>query len=275
MTSGRACGGCFLPDVAGLRVAWRLPAFGAITLVLFIALLLGKVLLFASPRARQRWRQWLFRGWARLVRPLTGMRATAQGAIPARPFLLIANHLSYMDIALLALYVDSVFVAKLEIASWPLLGRIVRAADTIFIDRTRRSDVNRVNGEIAAALARGDGVVVFAEGTSSSGDEVLPLKPSLLEAAATRAVPVHYARLSYRTGAALPPAREVVCWWGDADFFAHLLELLRLPEFGALVHFGPEAVPGQDRKSLARELHARISALPALDATTSSAGEQT
>ncbi len=248
--------------MAWLRAAWRLAAFAVFTSIMFVIVLITRLLLAFAPASRRRVRNALFKAWARVIAVILGMRVEVNGPAPSTPFLLISNHLSYMDIVLLATRLDAVFVAKMEVASWPLLGPIVRSVNTIFINRGNRRDLLRVSDEIGTALAAGEGIVVFAEGTSSNGAEVLPLKPSLLEAALEAELPVHYARVTYTTPEGTPDAGEVVCWWDDTPLVTHLLRLFRLPRFGALVHFGPEAVVGRDRKELAQVLRDRISALP-------------
>lgn len=182
------------------------------------------------------------------------MRVTVEGSPPAAPFLLVSNHLSYMDIILLAMVVDAAFVAKADLRSWPALGRVFATADTIFIDRGRRRDVVRVTERIHHELARGLGVVVFPEGTSTKGDGMLPFKPPLLDFAARRDHPVHYAAISYTTAAGDGPASRLICWWGDTPFLPHILELLRLERFDARLAFGGAPIHDGDRKALARKL---------------------
>ena len=89
------------------------------------------------------------------------------------------------------------------------------------IDRRKRSDLARVNGEIAQALEDGRGVILFAEGTSTKGSSVLPFRSSLLEAAARPAFPVSYAAVSYRVLGDAPPASLSVCLGGDMTFGIH------------------------------------------------------
>jgi len=139
-----------------------------------------------------------------------------------------------------------------------VLGRLCRGMGTIFVDRERRSDVARAGREILAALDRGDGVVLFAEGTSTAGAGVAPFRSSLLEPAAARRMPVYYASITYRTPAGAPPAHRAVCWWGDMPFASHLFALFGLGAFDAVVRFGPEPVADVDRKRLAARLRERV-----------------
>jgi 1-acyl-sn-glycerol-3-phosphate acyltransferase len=125
---------------------------------------------------------------------------------------------------------------------------------TIFINRENRRDIARVNLEIQQALAKGRGVVLFAEGTSSRGNSVSAFKPGLLEQAARAGLEVSYASLSYRVPAGQTPAHLSVCWWGDMTFFKHLMGMLRLPEIYADITFGSQTIRESNRKTLALKL---------------------
>jgi 1-acyl-sn-glycerol-3-phosphate acyltransferase len=192
------------------------------------------------------------RGWARGVARILGMRVTVEGAPPQPPFLLVANHLSYVDIILLWTRVPGDFLAKQEISSWPILGHLTRSAGTLFIDRTRAADLPRVIAELAAVLARRRGAIVFPEGKSTDGATVLPFRPSIFEVALGAACPVRCAAISYTTPPGAAPARLAVCWWGEVSFLDHLYRLLLLPRFEARLTFVDQEAQGADRKELAR-----------------------
>jgi 1-acyl-sn-glycerol-3-phosphate acyltransferase len=198
-----------------------------------------------------RWRRRLLQAWSRVTLRLVGIRLRVTGRGPEPPFLLVSNHVSYVDIALLAGQLDTLFVAKRDVRRWPILGPIIAGMDTIFVDREHPRDLLRVNTLVKAALDRGEGVVIFAEGTSSPGEAVLPLKPSLLEVAAQHRLPVHYACVSYNA--------PEVAWWGDMEFVGHFFEMLKLPAIDATLTFGPGPIIAKDRKLLARRLHQAIS----------------
>jgi 1-acyl-sn-glycerol-3-phosphate acyltransferase len=132
------------------------------------------------------------------------------------------NHLGYLDILMLATQVDAPFVAKAEVAHWPVIGLLCRSVGTIFIDRARKRDLPRVIDEMVAALQRGRRVIFFPEGTSTSGATVLPFRSPLFEATIRTGVPVRYASLAYCTPKGAPPAHQVVCWWGDMTFIDHV-----------------------------------------------------
>ena len=186
------------------------------------------------------------------------MRIEVIGTPPKPPFFLVCNHLSYTDIGALRAVTKGVFVAKGEVQNWFLAGRICRDMGTIFIDRANRRDIPRAGEEIVKRLDAGEGVIVFPEGTSTKGEEVLPFNSSFLEFAARGGVPVSYASISYRTPPDGPPASATACWWTDIGFFAHLWGLFKIKEYTATVVFGDHPVTNPDRNALAAELRQRV-----------------
>jgi 1-acyl-sn-glycerol-3-phosphate acyltransferase len=180
------------------------------------------------------------------------------GSPPRPPFLLACNHLGYLDVAVLASQAPCVFVAKSEVAGWPVLGPLVRQMGTIFVERGRRADLTRVIDRMEESVTNGAGVTFFPEGTSSDGRDVLPFHASLLEAAARAGYPVFCAGLRYRTGPGDPPSETAVAWWGDTAFAPHFRALLGVRGIEARLRFAPEPVTGSDRKDLAREARERV-----------------
>lgn len=241
---------------------WRVisKAIGFVTLTLgaYLLWLGGAMLLYFAPRAAGRWRALAFRTWARSVLKLLGVKLRVAGTPPATPFFLVANHLSYVDILPIAAQVDCVFVAKSEIANWPGLGFLSRQMQTIFVDRNRKRDLLRVNALLTKAIAKGQSVMFFPEGTTTGGAEVLPFKSGLLEPAVQAGLRVAYASLSYRTAETEAPATEAVCWVDEIEFVPHLRKLLALSGFEAALVFGAEPVQAPDRKQLAKQLHAAV-----------------
>jgi 1-acyl-sn-glycerol-3-phosphate acyltransferase len=225
--------------------------------------------LLRLPR-RMRLRQHVFRGWARSIMRIIGMHARVIGPPPGGPFVLVTNHLSYLDIPLIASAIDGVFIAKSQVAGWPVMGRVCADMGTIFLKREDIGDIPRVSRLMEAALARGEGVVLFPEGTSSPGGEVMPFHPPLLAAAARLGVPVYFAALRYAVPAGHAPAHLSVCWWGEMEFTEHLAGLFALPAVEASLCFGDAPILDHNRKTLARSLHAAVSALfePVVDQST-------
>ena len=204
------------------------------------------------------WRQVIFGAWTKSFVYASNMKIEVVGTPPKPPFFLVTNHLSYTDIAALRVVVKGVFVAKSDIQSWFLAGRICRDMGTIFINRANRRDIPRAGDEIIKRLDAGEGVVVFPEGTSTKGKTVLPFNSSFLEFAARAQIAVSYAAITYRTPPGEMPASQAVCWWQDITFFAHLWRLLRVKEYTAIINFGEEPVINADRKALAAELSERV-----------------
>src|SRR5438046_8692812 len=123
--------------------------------------------------------EWLHR-WCRFACHVLGIRVTTRGAMP-RSGLLVCNHLSYLDIIVLSSIRPCLFVAKRDVAAWPLFGWLARAAGTIFVDRERRLSSPAIVDLVHRAIAGGSVVILFPEGTSSDGSTVLPFKSALLQ----------------------------------------------------------------------------------------------
>ncbi len=234
-----------------VRPVARLGAIALWTSGLFVVLVVGMWTTAPWPRRRLAWRNRIVSRWARGMGWIVNMRVTILGERPNPPFFLVANHLGYCDIVLLLGHVHGVFVAKKELNRWPVIGYLTRLVGTIFVDRNSRRDAKRVIESIAQRVATGDGVIVFPEGTSSSGDDVYPMRTALFEWAAQTGKPVAIATIYYATRPGLPPAREAVCWWGDMSFVPHVLQLCQMPGFDATLHFGGQPVSGNDRAVLA------------------------
>lgn len=239
--------------------------------VLLLLLTFGFFLLFCAGlpiawilQQRLHWRDRVMHWWAKSVLRALHVRVRCRGPVPVGGCLLVANHLSYLDVLVLASTRPLSFLSKSEVARWPVLGPMARIAGVRFITREDKRDLPRVRSELASELANGHGVTFFPEGTSSGGDEVLPFRPALLADAATDQRPVHWAALAYATPAGSAPARESVCWWGEMEFVPHLASLLQLPFVDAVVAYGDAPITASDRKELARQLHKAIAAHRAL-----------
>ena len=210
-----------------------------------------------APARRQARAVWLQRICRRVVRIFRTTISVA-GPVPHRG-LLICNHLSYVDILVLSALTPAVFVAKREVRSWPVMGMLARMGGTVFIDRQRRTHVGAVNDEIQDALAAGALVIIFPEGTSSDGKTILPFKSSLLEPAAQQKHPLTVGCVQYALADGRPDGE--VCYWGDAVFLSHLMNLLGKHEVRATVRFAAIEHHGANRKELAQQLHLAVSEL--------------
>lgn len=244
-----------------MRVLARMTLFWGLTAILYGIRLAGLLVTCWRHRWDRAWRARLFRLWARGNLRIFGITIAVRGVPPRGRFFLVTNHLSYVDIFVLSSLLDCTYVAKADVGGWPVIGALARTVGTVFIDRTRRRDLLRVNRLLDREWAWGGSLVVFAEGTSSAGEAVLPLKPGLLEFAARNRVPVHYAVLRYRTGPRDAAAEESVCWWGEMPFFTHFTGLMKLEKVEASVAFCAQAVDVEERKSGAVALRARMADL--------------
>ena len=237
-----------------LRAAFRFALFVASTLGLYGVWF---VIAFFVPN-KIFWRQTILHAWARAFVSISKMKIEVVGKPPSPPFFLVCNHLSYTDVPALRAVVNGIFVAKGEIESWFLAGRICRDMGTIFINRQNRRDIPRAGTEIIRRLELGEGVIVFPEGTSTKGETVLPFNSSFLEFAAQKDLPVSYASITYTTPTNAPKASEAVSWWDEKTFAEHLWELFQAREFTAIISFGDEPIHSRNRKELARQLWEKV-----------------
>jgi len=250
--------------LSAARVTWRSARLAWVTLLGVGELALRNLTsgLGTGEAARARRlanRRRTMRRWCAGVCRALAVRVEVRGSPPSQPGLLVCNHLGYLDIPVLGAHADTIFVSKSEVADWPVIGRLATLGGTIYVERAAKRKLPAVNEQIRSALERGDGVVVFPEGTSSGGDEVLPFRPSLLAPAEELGLEVHAAGLCYATAPGDPPARVSVCWWGEMEFAPHVLGLLRLREVRATLTFAPRAVRGTTRKELAQTLRDSVS----------------
>ena len=237
-----------------IRAAFRLTAFIILTFTVYFSWFAGS---FFIPN-KQYWRVICFRIWSRLFARIAGMKIEVIGPVPKAPFFLVSNHLGYMDIPAIRAVVEGVFVAKAEIREWFIAGKIVSDMGMIFIDRQNRRDIPRAGAKIISKLSDGEGVIVFPEGTSTKGEDVLPFNSSFLHFAAQTDLPVSYCSITYRTADGERPASEAVCWWDDTAFLTHIFRMFSLPGFTTIINFGDEPVVSADRKKLAGELREKV-----------------
>jgi 1-acyl-sn-glycerol-3-phosphate acyltransferase len=191
---------------------------------------------------------------------------------PARDeaVLIVGNHASWLDIPVIGSVAQVTFVAKREVANWPLIGSAAKAAGTIFIDRTRRQQTANANAEIANQLVAGRPVMLFAEGTSSDGNRVLQFRSALFGAvkdalliAPDTQLWVQPMSICYMRQHGLPLGRHhrpLVAWYGDLDFLPHLTDFLTHGAIDVVVTFG-EPIPyggDVDRKAMVKTLEHKV-----------------
>jgi lyso-ornithine lipid O-acyltransferase len=207
----------------------------------------------------------------RYYRALCGLlrvRIRVVGApVRGRPTLILSNHVSWLDIPVISAIMPIAFIAKQEIASWPIVGPAAKLLRTVFVDRTRRHQTDKVNAEIASRLTEGDPVVLFAEGTSSDGNRVLEFRSALIGAVThlktRQSMVLQPVSIGYTRTQGLPMGRQhrpLVAWYGDTQFSPHFKRFLRRCAVDVTVTFG-RAIQfdnGSDRKAVARTLEAAV-----------------
>jgi 1-acyl-sn-glycerol-3-phosphate acyltransferase len=170
--------------------------------------------------------------------------------------LLVCNHLSYLDIIVLSSIGPCVFVAKRDVAGWPLFGWLARAAGTIFVDRENRFSSPAVVDCVRQKISNGSVVVLFAEGTSSDGATVLPFKSALLESAVQLRCLVATATISYALDHG--SVADEVCYWRDMTLVPHLLNLFFKREIRSTCSLSLPKIRSGNRKQIAHELREEI-----------------
>lgn len=205
---------------------------------------------FRRKKARRIRAVWLQRHCRRALN-IFKLKPQISGTVPAHG-LLISNHLSYLDILVISSITPAVFVSKREVKFWPVFGQFAQMGGTVFVDRSRRTQVGDINDEIQNALDDGALVVLFPEGTSSNGQSVLPFKTALLQPAIGHPHPLAVGCIQYALDDGDPS--DDVCYWGNDTFFPHMINLMSKRTVRATVRFAPVQSVTADRKELARQL---------------------
>ncbi len=197
--------------------------------------------------------------WSAKTLRLMGLRLQAQGSFRPGAKLVVANHVSWIDIMVIhALCPQARFVSKADVQRWPLLNRLVAAGDTLYIEREKRRDALRVVHQMAQALQAGDTVAVFPEGTTGDGRSLLPFHANLLQAAISTATPVQPVALRFSDALhAVSPAAMFV---GETTLAQSLWLLANGDDMVVHLQVLPaEATAHADRRALSERLHALIS----------------
>ncbi len=211
-----------------------------------------------SRRLDRRFRRVLLQAWAMGFAFFAGVHTVSEGTKPKAPFFLVMNHLTYLDMLVLARATGCIFVSREDVEHWPFFGFIARSLYIIFINRASKRDTLRVNALIRETIQEGDGIGIFAESRVSCGLTVEPFKSPLLQSAIDLNMPVHYAALTYRTPEGAPREGEIVSWWRPEPFYVHLYRFLKYPGVTATIRFCETPIFHPDRKVLAQQLHAGV-----------------
>jgi 1-acyl-sn-glycerol-3-phosphate acyltransferase len=189
-----------------------------------------------------------------------------------RAVLFVSNHVSWADILAIGSIIPVAYVSKSEVAKWPLVGTAAKSQRTVFVDRSRRQQTGDAVAEMVKRLADGTSVVLFAEGTSSDGNRVLPFRSALVGAvreAGARAesgILIQPMSICYTGLNGIPMGRQhrpTVAWYGDLDFMPHIKALMARGAIDAVISYGePIAADGTaDRKAMTRSLEGAVRAI--------------
>ncbi len=211
-----------------------------------------------APLTLERRAKWGHSFGQRLLASLD-ITCTVEGDPPLHG-LVVANHLSYLDVVVLAAVTPCFFVAKVEIGRWPFFGKAARSGGTIFIDRSSPKSAQTVAEQMKERLELSipAPLVLFPEGTSTDGSEVLRFHSRLFDPATSLGVPITTAAIRYAIHDGTPE-REL-CWYGDETFVDHLWKVLGVGGFEAEVRFGEPRVYA-DRRVAADTTHDEIAAM--------------
>jgi 1-acyl-sn-glycerol-3-phosphate acyltransferase len=221
------------------------------------------------------WSEWrVLRLWHRVNVRALGFRIHQKGELTdKRPLVVAANHVSWADISVIGSRCDVSFIAKADMADWPVMGWLARLQRTIFIERERRRTSGKQANEIARRLADGEAVLLFAEGTTGDGNLILPFKSTLFGAATMALqegtvdkVYIQPLTIAYTRVQGMPMGRRhrpLAAWIGDTGLAPHAAALLREGAVDVELHFGEaiEFSAGDSRKEATRRVETEVRAM--------------
>jgi lyso-ornithine lipid O-acyltransferase len=196
--------------------------------------------------------QWIIRSkrlprhYHRILCRILGMAVEVQGGLPKGTLLLVSNHLSWLDIPVLSSITPLSFIAKQEVASWPLFGFMAKLQGSIFVDRERRSNTDTENEEIEKRLKAGHTVLLFPEGTTTDGSHILPFKSSYFGSVTNQNIPVIPLTITYSENP------EFYAWYGEAELLPHLWKVIKSGPIKVRVVIHP-VLATANRKTMANE----------------------
>jgi 1-acyl-sn-glycerol-3-phosphate acyltransferase len=217
---------------------------------------------FRFPRWPQQRRDATVQAWSQRLLRILGIPLQLQGEPPLHgPMLLVANHLSWLDIVVMHAARHCRFVAKSDVKHWPLIGTLATGGGTLYIEREKRRDAMRVVHHMAESLQGGEIVAVFPEGTTSDGKALLPFHGNLIQAAISADAPVLPVGLRF-VDAASGQDSVGPLYLGDDTLVGTGWRMLAGPPFVAQVRFGqPQKAEGRDRRAWAHDLRDAVEAL--------------
>ena len=189
------------------------------------------------PHVNQLTQSRMMQRWARKFLNILNIQLDCHGQPPEgtiQKVLLIANHVSWLDICVLMAACPTRFVAKSEISNWPIVGLLCRKVGTLFIKRAKRRDTLRINQLIQEVLATGDRVTIFPEGTTSDGTVLYHFHASLLECAMVQDIHLYPIAISYRN---MVGAISEEAAYENISLFESLQQILKQPRINASITF--------------------------------------
>jgi len=197
--------------------------------------------------------------WSAKLLRLLGITLRPEGAPRPGAKLLVANHISWLDILAINAVVPARFVSKSEVRHWPVVGRLVSAAGTLYIERERPRDAMRVVHQMAEAFKAGDTLAVFPEGTTTDGHSLLPFHANLLQAAV--ATHTHVQPVALRFSDAARRVSPAVAYIGDTSLMQSLLMVVMADELTAHVSLlAAEPTEQADRRAVSQRVRESIAA---------------
>jgi lyso-ornithine lipid O-acyltransferase len=233
----------------------RLRRAVALAVALMICILRYWLARLRGPMTLERRALWLQQATRGVLASL-GITYTVEGEPPVCG-LVVANHLSYLDILMISAAMPCFFVAKAEVERWPFFGKAARSGGTLFLDRGSLASANDVALRMRARLELPIPVLLFPEGTSSDGTEVLRFHSRLIHPATEMGAPITAAAIRYVAEGA--QEREL-CWYGDENFVTHLWKVLGAQQFLAVLKFGRPRIYS-DRRAAAKRTHDEVTAM--------------
>ncbi len=226
-----------------------------LNLVFLVSGILIKASFFLAPDKKMYLRAHCMQWWARANCFVLGIHITPAGSYKQNNvFFIVSNHCSYLDILIIGTIMPSVFVSKSEVASWIFLGRMVKLAGTVFVNRESKTAAVRVLEAIKERLESGISVVVFPEGTTNDGLTIGDFKSTFFKAPIDSKVPILPLSIMYSHLDSMPVTPgtiDAVAWHSDMQFVPHFWNLLGFSRIDARIYFNPPLYDfTEDRKTL-------------------------
>ena len=216
----------------------RIPAFIVANLITLILLKISSLLLRNHQRIRSKVNRKFCKVWSTVLIKILGGAIEVKKWEPKSNTIFVSNHVSYLDIIILNSIHPFAFVSKAEVANWPLLGSLASEVDTIFLDRNNPLAVKNLYKTLDDKITHGDSILVFPEGTTSNGEEILDFKKGVF-------MPILRAKsnhdmlgclaIKYKLDKKYGSQKDKLAWWGDMGFFSHFLSLTMIPRWKVVV----------------------------------------